>query len=371
MFTPNPYTLKDSLIVADSSVADSDPTDGRFQLNNVSFGSYVINETKAPEGYGPILMKTRVTVHPTNQNPVVQIENRDINVPFQGNAIVTPPSLNATSFDSFVRNGATIGNSTIKEVDALPPGFIVSTKTDIQQESTYLQPVIFRSPRPANITASELYDSLKIPTYPAPVKDIASNITYLTPFFVVPIKNETDSNIVLTPIIAKTFPGMSLFIEQNSSNDRELAEVRKIMMQFANESSNIGFYFAISDSIPSSLTVPHPPIDLLKFIDVDYMGTTTGNRLTDFSNSGSFKSSPIIIIVVDKSAKISKLEDGCPAIRLLTLDESQGNVWKDLSKPIRDEISDTETGCAYMLDLEHFSKFSVGGVRPSLPQTLE
>jgi hypothetical protein len=40
-----------------------------------------------------------VTVHPTNQNPVVTIENRDINVPFEGTAIVTLPSLNATAFE--------------------------------------------------------------------------------------------------------------------------------------------------------------------------------------------------------------------------------------------------------------------------------
>ena len=99
MFTPNPYTLRNSLIVTDNSIVDSDPSDGSFQLNNVDFGSYIINETMPPEGYGPILLKTRVTVHPTNQNPVVTIENRDINVPFEGTAIVTLPSLNATAFE--------------------------------------------------------------------------------------------------------------------------------------------------------------------------------------------------------------------------------------------------------------------------------
>lgn len=36
MFTPNPYTLKNSLIVADNSMADSDPTDGSFQLDRTS-----------------------------------------------------------------------------------------------------------------------------------------------------------------------------------------------------------------------------------------------------------------------------------------------------------------------------------------------
>lgn len=371
MFTPNPYTLKNSLTVADNSIVDSDPTDGSFQLSKVGFGSYVINETISPEGYGPILLKTRVTVHPTNQNPLVQIENRDINVPFEGTAIVTPPSLNSTSFDLFVRNGATIDNSTIKEVDALPPGFIGTSETEIRQESTILQPVVFKSSRPPNATASEVYDSLKIPTYPAPVKNVSSSITYLSPVFVVPQANESDGNFLLTPIIAKTFPGMSLLVKQDSSTIMKIAEVQDIMMQFANESSNVGFSFGIADSIPKTLKLPKPPIESLKFIDVDFVGTTTDNRYADFSNTGSFISSPQMGITVDRTANLTKLQDGCPDIKLFALDESEKNLWENLAKPLRDKTRDTEASCAYILDLGHFSKFSVGGVRPSSPQTLE
>lgn len=370
MVTPNPYTLKKSLAVADNSIADSDPTDGIFQLNNVGFGSYMINETMPPEGYGPILLKTRVTVHPTNQNPVVLIENRDLSVPFKGTAIVTPPSLNSTSFDSFVRNGATVGNSTIVKVDALPPGFIGTTKQEITQQSTDLQPVVFKSSRPVNTTASDIYKSLKIPTYPAPVKNISSSITYLAPLFVVPQEEEKDGNFLLTPLIAKTFPGMSLLVEQNSSTHR-VAEVESVLMQFANESSNVGFSFGISELIPDSLMLPKPPLDSLKFIDVDFVGTISGNQYANFSDKESFKSSPQIGIIVDRSANITKLEDGCPDIKLFTLDESEGKIWQSLPKPTRDRTHDTENGCAYILNLDHFSKFSVGGVRPSSPQTLE
>jgi hypothetical protein len=337
----------------------------------VGFGSYVINETTSPDGYGPILLKTRVTVHPTNPNPVVQIENRNISVPFEGTAIVTAPSLNSTSFDSFVGNGATVGNSSIKDVDALPPGFIGTTEAQIRQESTYLQPVVFKASRPANTTATEIYDSLKIPTYPAPVKNISSSITYLSPVFVVPQTDESEGNFLLTPIIAKAFPGMSLLVEQVSSTSGKIAEMQDIKLQFANESSNVGFSFGISDSIPKSLMLPKPPVESVKFIDVDFVGTATGNKYTNFSNTHSFTTSPQIGITVNKSANFSRLEDGCPDIRLFTLDESDENMWKELSEPTRNKIHDTETGCAYILELEHFSKFSVGGVRPSSPQTLE
>lgn len=310
-------------------------------------------------------------VHPTNQNPVVTIENRDMNVPFEGTAIVTPPLLNATGFESFVRNGATVGNLSIKEVDALPAGYIGTTETEFRQESRDSQPVVFNASRPVNTTASEIYESLKIPTYPAPVKNISSSITYLSPVFVVPQDDEKNGSFLLTPIIAKTFPGMSLLVEQASSTARKMAEVESILMRFAMESSNVGFSFGISDSIPNSLMLPKPPTESLKFINVDFEGTSTSNQRTNFSDTGSFTSTPHIGIVVDKSANISKLEDGCPEINLFTLDESRENMWQELSEPTRDKTHDNEYGCAYILDLEHFSKFSVGGVRPSSPQTLE
>lgn len=76
-------------------------------------------------------------------------------------------------------------------------------------------------------------------------------------------------------------------------------------------------------------------------------------------------------ITVDRTANLTKLQDGCPDIKLFALDESEKNLWENLAKPLRDKTRDTEASCAYILDLEHFSKFSVGGVRPSSPQTLE
>jgi hypothetical protein len=312
-----------------------------------------------------------VIVHPTNLNPIVQIENGNVNVPFEGTAIVNPPSQNSTSFDSFIRNGATVENSTIRKVDGLPPGFIGTTETEIQQVSTHLQQVVFKESRPAATTASEIYDSLNIPTYPAPIKNISSNIVYLSPVFVVPQTNESEGIFLLTPIIAKTFPGMSLLVEQDSATIGKVAEVQKIMMQFANESSNVGFSFGISDSIPTSFKLPKPPLESIKFIDVDFVGTTPFYRYTNFSNTDSFTSSPQMGIKVDRSASFIKLDDGCLKIRLFTIDELEGNRWQELSEPSRDMLHDTDAGCAYVLDLQHFSKFSVGGVRPSSPQTLE
>lgn len=114
--------------------------------------------------------------------------------------------------------------------------------------------------------------------------------------------------------------------------------------------------------------LPKPPLESLKYIDVDYVGTTAVSQYANFSNTYSFVSSPQMGIMVDRSANLTKLQDGCPDIKLFTLDEAESDMWENLSKPLRDKMHDTEFSCAYLLDLEHFS---VGGVRPSSPQTLE
>jgi hypothetical protein len=53
------------------------------------------------------MLKTRITVHKTNPDPIVTIENRPLNVPFTGSATVTAPYLNDSSLRTFISNGAT------------------------------------------------------------------------------------------------------------------------------------------------------------------------------------------------------------------------------------------------------------------------
>jgi hypothetical protein len=67
-------------------------------------------------------------------------------------------------------------------------------------------------------------------------------------------------------------------VEHASSTAREIAEVESILMRFAMDSSNVGFSFGISDSIPNSLMLPKPPTESLKFINVDFVGTNTSNQ---------------------------------------------------------------------------------------------
>ena len=70
--SPNPFTLNNSLVIHDNDKSvDFNSSNGIIFLNNVKFASYVINETKGPENFVPLLIKNRVTVHETNPNAMI------------------------------------------------------------------------------------------------------------------------------------------------------------------------------------------------------------------------------------------------------------------------------------------------------------
>lgn len=368
--TPNPFTLKGSLIIQDNNeTIDSNLTNGIITLKNVKFSSYLLNETSSA-GFGPVLLKTRITVHKTDPNPLVTIENRQLNLPFEGPATVTAPFLNDSSLRTFVANGATLGGTVpIKKVDQLPPGFLVSTEkrpAAVVVSNTTTNPVTFKTQIPSTASASQIYNSFKIPTYPAPVKDIASHIIYISPVFVIKQQDSDNNSFILTPIIAKIFPDMSLLLNHSSQVASGLAKVQDIKMKFAQNASDVGFSFGISDSIPAAFRVPKAPVDILAlFMNIGYVGGRGAGEVkaVNFSNAKSFVSSPEATILVNKSLNMTKLADGCPDISLFSFNESTGN-WQQIGKPIRVEMLDVHNECAYILRTEHFSKFAVGGPKP-------
>jgi hypothetical protein len=362
--TPNPFTLHGSLIVHDNN------NTGIILLKNVRFSSYLINETKNPIGFGPILLKARITVHQTNPHPIVTIENRDLRIPFAGPAKVTAPYLNDTSLHTFVSKGATIGGIPIERVDQLPPGLIVTSEQQLITTKKILplpsKPIAFTAPAPVTSPVLQILKSFNIPTYPAPVKDIASHLIYVTPAF--KIKQQgSNNNFTLTPIIAKIFPDMALLMNQSSGVASGLASVEQIKLRFAEQGSNVGFGFGISDNIPASLRLPKSPIDnLALFLNVGFVGQAGGgNKVINFSNVTSFVSSPQINILVSKSLNTTKLSDGCPDMTLFFFNENTGK-WQTLNKPVRQPSGDIVGKCSYILETGHFSKFAVGGIKPEV-----
>lgn len=365
--TPNPFTLKGSLTVYDNNVTlDSNSSNGIILLRNVKFSPYLINETSSP-GFGPVLLKTRITLHNTNPNPIVKVENRQLNSPFTGSAVVTAPYLNDSSLRAFVANGATIaGRIPISKVDQLPSGLLISSEKQVVNSTSTLIPITFKTSLPPTAPASQIYKLLKIPTYPAPVKDIASQVIYVSPAFLVHQAGSSNNTFTLTPVIAKIFPGMTVILNHNSTVGSNLAKVESIRMKFAGNANNIGFSFGVSDIIPTSFRLPRVPVDSLAlFVNVGYIGETAKIKVANFSDPNSFATSPDISILVSKSSpqlNISKLPDGCPDVKLYSFNEFDAK-WQQLDKPIRSATLDTHDECGYILQTQHFSKFAVGGIR--------
>jgi hypothetical protein len=219
---------------------------------------------------------------------------------------------------------------------------------------------------PPSATALQIYKLFKIPTYPAPVKDIASHVIYVSPAFVVKQQGSGNASVRLTPIIAKIFPGMTVLLNDNSAVGSGLTKVENVKMKFAQDANNVGFSFGISDNIPTSFRLPKVPVDTVAlFMNIDYIGgAPAGVKVANFSNSKSFASSPDINILVSKSPDlfITKLPDGCPDIRLYSFNESVAK-WQRLDNPTRAAMLDVHDKCGYSLHTQHFSKFAVGGIK--------
>ena len=159
--SPNPFTLNNFLVIHDNNKSvDFNSSNGVIFLNNVKFASYVINETKGPENFVPLLIKNRVTVHETNPNAMITIENKDTKIPFKGKANIST-ELNAEALKTFISKGALVNGKKIDRVNEMPEGFIQSTK----ELKSLNQPkeIIFGRSAPVTSTASQLFKSYAIP----------------------------------------------------------------------------------------------------------------------------------------------------------------------------------------------------------------
>ena len=359
--SPNPFTLNGSLIIQDNNKSvDFNSSNGIIFLKNVKFASYIINETKGPENFVPLLIKNRVTVHETNPNAIITIENIDTNLPFKGKGKVST-ELNAEALKTFISKGALVNGKKISKVNEMPEGFIQSS----EELKTLSQPkeILFGTSAPVTSTASQLFKSYAIPNYPAPTQEIAVESVYIPPIFF--IKQENSNNkFLLTPIIGKIFSNMSLLINEPFSTETNTTSVKKLEMKFAKQATNVGFSFGTSDNIPKILDLPPLPIDKIAlFLNIDYIYSDKPTRI-DFSNPESFIFSPLSYISINKSLNTAKLKDGCPDVSLYAYNEINQQ-WDTLDKLQRYKLFDTGEKCGYIVELLHFSKFAVGGIQPS------
>ncbi len=363
--SPNPFTLNNSLVIQDNNKSvDFNSSNGFIFLKNVKFASYIINETKGPENFVSLLIKNRVTVHETNPNAIITIENKDIKLPFKGKANVST-ELNAESLKTFISKGALVNGKKITKVNEMPEGFIQPN----EELKTLSQPkdILFETSAPVTSTASQLFKSYAIPNYPAPTPNIAVESIYIPPLFFIKQEN-SKYNFILTPVIGKIFSNMSLLIKEPFTTESNTTSVEKLEMKFAKQATNVGFSFGISDDIHKNLNLSPLPINKIAlFVDIDYIDSDKITRI-DFSNSNSFISSPLGYISVNKSLNIHKLKDGCPDLSLYAYNEINQQ-WNTLDKLQRYKLLDTAEKCGYLIELQHFSKFAVGGIQPPIDET--
>ncbi len=73
-------------------------------------------------------------------------------------------------------------------------------------------------------------------------------------------------------------------------------------------------------------------------------------------------------ISINKSLNTDKLKDGSPDVLLYAYNDITQQ-WDTLDKLQRYKSLDTDKKCGYLIELQHFSKFAVGGIQPPVDET--
>jgi len=380
--TPNPFTLEGSLEVTDNGILDKDylffgsKFDGFIIISNVdnSFRTYVVSETTLPAGYTKIYTDLIVSVAEVDAcgdlicSGASPLEFRNLNssrtISDLDSAIGIPsPYLNSSQFELY-RDDVIIGQfSGVADTAAFPTlGPIVdfhassipsglAVKSDAVGDLT-IDSFIFPFTAPSASNGPDLFQNFQIPTYPGLKEDVITNDTvYAVPPIIIRYEESKD-NFILTPIIDKIFPNLTLSMEQLSFVESKVAKFEKVNMTFNVEGDGVGFSFGITDKPPAG--TPPPSLDApALFLDVGFVGNV------DFSNPSAFKSSPLIDILVNKTLPgFQELPNGCADFKLLFFD---GTDWTEVQK--LNPTGNFTDFCPFTLEPEHFSKFGVGGVK--------
>jgi hypothetical protein len=119
--TPNPFTMTSSLTIQDGDLADPDNTaDGIIKLKNVGVGTYTIEEVQTPSGFDRIVQTITTSVHRTQPDPIVIIENKPAAPPITQPINVPSPDLDNNQLNTFILRGAKVNGVAVNTVSDLP-----------------------------------------------------------------------------------------------------------------------------------------------------------------------------------------------------------------------------------------------------------
>ncbi|HEY7532738.1 MAG TPA: 6-bladed beta-propeller, partial [Nitrospiraceae bacterium] len=361
--TPNPFTLAGSLVVEDNDgVFDRDSIDGIIALQNVEFGTYTIEETVTPDGFVRIVQNVVVSVHSTQQDPTVTVENKVEDEPVEEPITIPSPDLTSVEFNNFVLKGAVVGEDPVTTVNDLPPALLVAP----DDLSVLPDEISFTTEAPSDSTTQELIDLFTIPTYTSPEQDLAAGNVYVVPPIVIG-HDDSDEKFLMTPLLSDTVSGMTLLFDDLVSTSSGTGQIKTVEMTFSDDgvAQNVAFSVSITDEVPED--APLPDEDDIEtsamYLTVDFVGIFD-DPPPDFSSEDAFAESPRVSVLIDADLDVDQLDDGCPDVSFFFLDESvTPNVWIEIAEPERDSSLDTAGYCGYVLETGHWSKFAVGGVK--------
>ncbi len=300
------------------------------------------------------------------------------------------PELDTAAFNQYTGFGATVGGVLLTDPADLP-GFILAETTNdaaIASAITSQPTIALDTSLPAGTLGSDVITSLAVPTYSVPD---APDITVVMPAFAT-IGTAASNQFVSTPVLDQIVPGQELILTVSQDAVADFGGVSQLSAQ-ADPGATAGtavedwIIIELDDELPVGIDTP--PLltpaaggSFELFVNILTAHEAGIPGAFDWSDPANHATPPIITAFVEKPVAdpltgefpIPVDAAGCPdVVQAFFLDTTPDpDVWTDAGVIVDQSsiISVDSQLCSVSVQLPHFSKFAIGGIRALLGASL-
>lgn len=212
-------------------------------------------------------------------------------------------------------------------------------------------------------SGSAILSALGLGPYKMPVSDEA-----MIPTTVARLEGSA-GQIIATPILSSIIPGQKMIIQVDSDQVSKSGGLEKIEIQSSYSRNNIHalnewLVVEVNSKVSKSAGLESLSDNFLLFVDLKYPYEEASQGF-NWGVPESFAQPPTMTFVVPKQIdNVIVDSQGCPVTGVFLLDPKSGQ-WTDSTIKVLSTAPVSDDKCEVVFQAQHFSKFAVGGIRPS------
>lgn len=209
----------------------------------------------------------------------------------------------------------------------------------------------------------DIINALGLGSYKMPVSD-----EVMIPTTVASLEGSA-GQIIATPILDSIIPGQKMIIQVDSDLVPSAGGLEKIEVQSSHSRNNVRalnewLVVEVNNKVPQSAGLELFSENSLFFVDLKYPREGVGQGF-NWGDPESFAEPPTMTFLVPKQMDNVIIDsNGCPVTGAFLLDPKSGK-WQDSSVNVLSITPVSDNKCEVVLQTQHFSKFAIGGIKPT------